>query len=303
MVGVRHTPGVGAGFAGLTTCGSVWACPVCSAKILAKRHEEVRDAIRAHVSRGEGHEIAMLTLTMRHHRGHSLQQLWDALSPAWARVTGGRTWIAEKAGYGVVGWLRVVELLHSRNGWHLHIHALMLLDRSGPAAFPIAGDPADGAVAPEQERRRSDDLGAWKSAITERWSNAVERAGLPRPLPRAQDLHLVTGNADPLAAYFTKQSDTDDLATAMAHEMTASMHKSSRAARGRTPWTMIDGIMAGDADELDLWHEYERASRGRRQMTWSRGLRKQLDLSPEMADEEIASEEADARESLLCQIR
>jgi len=47
----------------------------------------------------------------------------------------------------------------------------------------------------------------------------------------------------------------------------------------------------GDADAMTLWHEFEKASKGRRQITWSKGLRETLGLIVEKSDEEIAAEE------------
>ena len=48
-----------AGFSGLATCGSVWACPVCSAKIATRRAEELADVMRfgarTGVQREHGH--------------------------------------------------------------------------------------------------------------------------------------------------------------------------------------------------------------------------------------------------------
>ena len=65
---VRMTPGSSgsscrAGFAGLATCGSVWACPVCAAKVAAERAGELGAVLTA---AGEaGHQVAMVTLTVR----------------------------------------------------------------------------------------------------------------------------------------------------------------------------------------------------------------------------------------------
>jgi hypothetical protein len=58
-------------------------------------------------------------------------------------------------------------------------------------------------------------------------------------------------------------------------------------------WDLLDDVFSsGDADALDRWHEWERASKGRRQITFSRGLRARLGmLVEEQTDEEIAAEE------------
>src|SRR5690606_39143584 len=59
-----------AGFGGLATCGSVWACPVCSAKIAVRRASEVEQALNWNVERGG--TVVFATLTVRHRRGQSL---------------------------------------------------------------------------------------------------------------------------------------------------------------------------------------------------------------------------------------
>lgn len=270
-VTVRHGEH-GAGFGGVATCGSVWACPVCSAKILHTRQEDVRAAVAAHLADPAlGRQLAMATLTIRHRAGDPLQTLWNAVSKAWAAVTSGKVWQAERDRYGLAGWLRVVEVTEGRNGWHVHVHALLFLDRA---------DTPAGQVTPRE-------IDAWTGSMFGRWSRAVQRLDLAAPLPRAQDVHLVHGEAEPLAAYFTKATDLG-IAQAVALEFTRSATKTSRSSSSRSPWGILDGVMTGDIDELSRWHEYERASRGRRQMTWSRGLRDRLELAPEISDEEAA---------------
>jgi hypothetical protein len=165
----------------------------------------------------------------------------------------------------------------------VHVHALLFIDR--PSAVT------------------TDELVQWRGDATGVWSRALERKGLSPALERAQDLHLVTGNvSDPLADYFTKQSD-DTTADALSQEFTRSATKASRAASGgRSPWRILDGVMDGDADELALWTEYESASRGRRQMTWARGFRDRLGLNDPKSDEQIAETEEGEDSDTLCQI-
>jgi len=57
-VAVRVSGGVG-GFAGLSTCGSVWACGVCNAKIMARRQLEIGAGV-------EGWEAACGGLPLSH---------------------------------------------------------------------------------------------------------------------------------------------------------------------------------------------------------------------------------------------
>lgn len=92
-VGVRSSDGARAGFSNLQSCGSVWSCPVCAGKIMRQRADELGKALRW--ARREGHTVAMITLTVRHHRDDSLRDVWDAVAHGWNKVTSGRAWAGE----------------------------------------------------------------------------------------------------------------------------------------------------------------------------------------------------------------
>jgi len=273
-VAVRESGGVG-GFAGLSTCGSVWACGVCNAKIMARRQLEIGAAVE--VWKASGGEVAFGTLTMRHWSGHRLEDLWSALSKAWNRVTGGKSWLRDKERYGIAGWLRVVEVTFGENGWHVHIHSLLFLHTTTDTSA----------------------LESLKGSVFGRWSAALKSAGLPSPLAAGQDLRVLDGAADEqLSRYFTKAVHQ---AKRIGLEMTSTQTKTARGVHGtRSVWSFLDDVIdQGDADALDRWHEFQRASKGRRQLTWSKGLREQLGLRAEKSDEEVAGEELGTKEDDL----
>jgi hypothetical protein len=266
-IGLRLRADGVAGLAGLQSCGSVWADPICNAKIMARRALEIGAAIALWQS--QGHPVAFATFTMRHHRNQGLQALWDGLQAAWARVTSGRAWVAEKGAYGVAGWLRVVEVTRGRNGWHVHIHAVLFL-REWPTSAQLA---------------------SWHRGMIQRWTAGLVRNGLAAPLMLGQDLRLIEGPADTvLADYFTKATDRGSYELGL--ELTQTQSKQARTKHGTWPvWALLDGVQDGDADDLDAWHEWERVSKGRRQLTWAQGLRQLLALGVEHSDEDIAGEE------------
>ena len=273
-VAVRESGGVG-GFAGLSTCGSVWACGVCNAKIMARRQLEIGAAVE--VWKASGGEVAFGTMTMRHWSGHRLEDLWSALSKAWGRVTGGKSWLRDKQRHGIAGWLRVVEVTFGENGWHVHIHSLFFLESS--------------TVAP--------DLELLKGSMFGRWSAALKSLGLPSPLAGGQDLRILDGAADEqLSRYFTKAVHQ---AKRIGLEFTSTQTKTARGVHGtRSVWSFLDDVIdQGDADALDRWHEFQRGSKGRRQLTWSQGLRERLGLRAEKSDEEVAGEELGTKEDDL----
>jgi Replication protein len=248
-----------AGYAGLVTCGSTWACPCCAAKIAARRAEELSQVMRTVLTAGGS--ATLITLTMRHHSGHKLTDLWQALSAAWKGAISGKQWIADQELGGLLGWVRVVEATHGRNGWHLHVHALVCWERS-----------VLQELAQEIGHR-----------MWQRWTRVLERRGLTSWKHRGGvDVRMATLGTENLAHYFTK----------LAREITSSHTK--EALGGRSPFKILtDGLQTGDADDLDRWGEWEEASFGRRQLTWSLGvhdLRKLADLE-EQSDEEIAEED------------
>lgn len=262
-VGVRVASGV-AGFSGLCTCGSVWACPVCNAKIMARRRLEVQTVVAIH--QANAGRVLFGTLTLRHRAGQRLSDLWDCVAQSWSAVTSGKQWSALIQA-GVLGFLRVVEVTWGNNGWHVHIHFLLFL--------PAGVDQVD-------------DLGEF---MWRRWQSAVAKRGF-ESVRSAQDFRLLTGPADvDLSAYLAKQTD-------LGWELTSSQTKD--AGKTRPVWELLSRIVDdGDAEALDLWHEWEQGSFRRRQMTWSNGLRETFGLAKDLTDEEIAREVAGDEDLVL----
>src|SRR5665647_3504391 len=99
--GIRHD------ILAVRCCGVVlpsWVLrPLCSAVISAERQGDISAALSAWYV-GDGVEsfgkVALVTLTMRHNKGHSLKALWDALSEAWNLVGSGAGWAADQLAHG-----------------------------------------------------------------------------------------------------------------------------------------------------------------------------------------------------------
>ena len=265
-VAVRSRGGL-AGYAGLATCGSVWADPVCNSKVMARRAVEIGAAVATW--QAQGGAVAFATLTMRHTKGQALPALWDALSGAWGKVTSGSQWIKDKRRYGVAGWLRVVEVTHGVNGWHVHVHCVLFLE----------GKQTDRLVKQLHAR------------MVARWSRRLVDLGFMAPLAVGQEAHLVKDAGDnDLARYLTKATDS---ARRIGLEVTQTQSKTLRGAhKTRSPWELLDDVEnLGLAESLGLWHEWERGSKGRKQMTWSKGMRDLVGLVVEKSDEDVAAEE------------
>lgn len=259
-----------AGYSGLQHCGSVWACPVCASRILVHRALEIGtvlgEAIRA------GHALGFVTLTMRHHRGQNLADLWDAAGRGWRRAITGRGWVS--ASEMVDGWVRVWEVTEGRNGWHVHVHLVLVL--------------AEGTDAGA--------LDAVASGMYERWGRGLVAAGLDAPKRVGQDWHLATGDraASDLADYLAKSVsvvDSEDLAAGLGLELTHGMAGRAREGLATRPvWSMLDEM--AETGDLTGWREWEKASKGKRQVGWSVGLRERFAPSlDEQTDDQIVAQE------------
>lgn len=289
-VAVRRAPTGAAGFAGLTTCGSVWVCPVCNAKIMARRALEIGCAVARWQDLGGA--VAFGTFTMRHDRSQGLRDLWNALSKAWHAVTSGKQWIKDQDRYRIEGTLRAVEVTWGRNGWHVHVHALLFVHSD--------------AVQLENLHAR----------MFGRWSRSLVRQGMAAPLLVGQDMRLLTGPADlALAGYLTKSVDVPGQRPAgpkaeerdpgaIGLEVVYSQGKAARSALStQTPWALLDAVeQDGCAWSLGMWHEWERGSFNRQQLRWSKGLREVLALAAEQDDEQVAAQEMGSQEDDLVHI-
>jgi hypothetical protein len=257
------------GYAGLASCGSVWACPVCNAKVQAVRRLEVGTALAWGVSEGGA---AFGAYTVRHHRGDPLDPLWRSLSACWNRVNTDKVVRTVRADLGHLGFIRAAEVTDGAKGWHPHLHPVHLFGKR-----VTDGDIAD--LHREQYRA---------------WASAAARLGLGAPTTDAQHLHRVTAERGlgGLDDYFTKTVYRPD-SRAVGWEMTSTQTKSrTRASESRVPWEYLHAVhREGNADALDRWREWEQGSKGKRALTWSRGLRSRVGLDQEAADEDIAAAE------------
>lgn len=276
--GLRLTSGTGgniAGFSGLATCGSVWACPVCAAKIATRRADELADMMRHALE--QKCRASMVTLTMRHHEGQTLKACWNALSKAWGAVTSGKQWASDSLAYGIRGWVRAVEVTRGRNGWHVHVHALLIWDNDENWQRPVTL-----ALARQLAERM------WS-----RWNAALLRAGFDS-LRDAGGLDVRMATLTPggygLHEYFVK----------LAHEVTGGQAKLARGG-GRTPFQILADTLETVQQDGDVsdWREWEKASHGRRQLTWSQGLREWAGLDAEQKDEEVAAEQLEGDDLLF----
>lgn len=259
-------------YTGLMSCGSVWACPVCAAKVQERRREEVAQAVGW--ADAEGLQSCMVTLTFPHYAWQKLADLIAQQTDALHRLRAGAPWTRFKAATGYRGLIRSLELTVGDNGWHPHTHELWFVD---------AGVNAE----------------AMKAKILERWRSSCARAGL-----------LDLSNADQVAAfdahsvdvkgwckasdYLAKQDDSRHWG--VDSEIAKASTKAGRA-KGKHPFGLLAMAAEGDKKAGAQYAEYAQVMRGKRQLYWSAGLKGRVGVD-EQTDEELADQERDQADLL-----
>ncbi|MDV2433982.1 protein rep [Corynebacterium tuberculostearicum] len=266
-----------AGYAGVERCSSIWACPHCAAVIRAGRAAEIEQAVKAHQKTAG--EVLFFTGTVRHHRGDELATTLDAVLMGWKKMLQSRGWARLKKTYGLSGYVRAIEVTYGQNSWHPHVHALLFLDEGVPAEC-------------------WDEL---RELLFGLWSDSVVKAGAKRPTEKGLDLRKLDGDGRVLSAYLAKVQDEKKKGRTgkgwgVGAEMSRSDVKSGRES-SISPFELLDDDCAGySGDErARLWREYYSATKGRRAITWSRGLKKRYDVG-ERTDEEVQD---DAESTIL----
>lgn len=272
-----------ANYSGLQTCGSVWTCPLCAPKVGAERAADIAAAISAHCATGGS--WAFVTLTMRHTSAQRLTELLDGLTGAWAAIR------QDKRTRGLldahtVGWIKRLDLTEGANGWHPHLHVLVAL-RPG-AGEAEAEAIADGMFRPWQARLGKLGLGT-----------PTEAHGVDVKVLDLRQAHEAVAAYVAATEYAAAVKPTGD-AMGAALELANGNGKTARNGN-RTPMQLLADVVGyGLARDHARWREYEQATRGRRQMSWSNGLRRRLipELGPEVSDEDAAASD-DGRGRLI----
>lgn len=246
---------------GVQTCGSVWHCPVCAAKVTEARRAEVQ-ALGEFVAL-RGGQLLMLTLTAPHKRHDRLEDLVQAQRVAYRYLVSGKNALARIVP-GYAGMVRAQELTVGENGWHPHWHTLVVVSR------PL--DP--------------DTLAALGARIHARWSKAVATAGLGDVSAAGSNLVAakLAGDPDALSEYVCKWG--------AAEELTKLHTKDGKRAGSRTPWQLLSDYAGGDDRAGALWCEYSEVLHGGRQLVWSKGLKRAIGLE-DWEDDVLAAADAD----------
>jgi len=256
-----------ASYSGLQTCGSVWVCAVCAAKIAERRRGEISKAIAAHEALAGF--VLLMTLTAPHQRDNNLVELLEQQATALKYFNTDRSVRNVFKEMGCIGQIRALEVTHGRlseqnNGSHPHYHILVFSGLGG------------ASVRPDEAQLKD-----WAARLYLRWAACCERAGLGTP-SYAHGLKLDDGSK--AAAYASKWGLED--------EMTKGHIK--KAIHGETPFDLLRAVLsdASDKQAAALFIEFAAAFKGKRQLHWSAGLKKRYAIG-EASDEELAAKVED----------
>jgi len=112
-------------YEGLQTCGSVWVCPCCGARISETRRDEMNQLLAW--ARARGYRVMMLTLTARHGRDDDLAKLLDGMKDAKGRWARHRSYRQIKD--HMIGSVTATEVTGGgQHGWHPHFHLILIMD-------------------------------------------------------------------------------------------------------------------------------------------------------------------------------
>lgn len=268
--------------AGVETCGSVWTCPVCAARILAERAQEISTAVAEYGA----HRSWMVTVTLRHGPHHDLYVLRRVLRDAYARLKSGRWGQRLRAELGWRGDVSALEVTHGENGWHPHLHAVWFAGSDAPDAEQLADAWRRAVETTVAEHLR---VAQAPASVTEQRLRAVVGARYTDDphvyAEQVRDLVGVMPSAD-RGAVVTQCSDGAYLAK-MGLEVSGGLQQTA-AAGHRTAWQIAQHVAAGDVPSRRLWSDYSQALFGARQLVWSRAIRRELGLAPSRSDELVA---------------
>lgn len=258
-------------YGNLTTCGSVWACPVCCALVQQRRRPEISQLVDWAYS-GEL-SASMVTLTFPHTKFDSLADLLSKQRDAFTRLRAGSVWQDFKKRFGFQGLVRSLELTHGRNGWHPHTHELWI---SSPIALR--------------------DRDSFREFILARWIKACAASGLldlADPVQvQAFHLHAVDVRFDARDSDYLAKQDSGR-AWGVDREIALASTKKGRLS-GVHPHEFLVRQAKGD---FDRYVEYVNAMKGSRQLYWSSRLKSRVGVD-EVSDETLAETQTEKADVL-----
>ena len=256
-------------FSQLVTCGSVWACPVCSAKVQERRREEIQKGMQW--AYAQGLQCAMVTFTAPHQKSQHLADLLAMFGQALQKTRAGNPWKKVKEKINFQGLIRSLELTYGSNGWHVHTHEIWMISQHA-------------------------NMAELKEKVIERWLSACIKTGLVDPLKKRQIQDFLAHSVDikPFVSsgeYLAKMDDSRHWGA--DRELAKSSTKQGKKS-GIHPFGLLEiaaQFREGDGGiAAKLFREYVTEMTGKRQIFWTHGLKKRAGID-EKTDEELSEEQ------------
>jgi hypothetical protein len=262
----------------LQTCGSVWHCPVCAAKITERRRVEMNQAIEAH--KAAGGSVSFVTRTTPHYKTDNLFDIRSKFSKADGYLKNHRDYRIVMKSHGVsLGSIKAKELtVGDTNGWHLHVHEVYFHDAGAFEGSAVSTNPEYVSF-----------LETFRAGLYKRWKAAAVKAGFEEP---SEKHGLQVQNGDFAADYVSKWGvEPTDGNWNASSELTKAHVKNSK--KGHTPWSLIRLYRdTQDSALIPIIQEYAESMHGQRQLVWSRGLKAHFAID-EVDDETLVDEKED----------
>lgn len=253
-----------AGYKHLVRCESGWNCPICAAQITEGRVLELRK-----IAKHPDYELVLVSATLSHKKTDRLLPLLIALngqrSPtkvygAWQNLTSGRQWRDFCAEYGIIGVIKALEVTYGWNGFHPHVHALLVIKRSN---YDFDPKFAEHELAP-------------------RWVAAVAGMGYSATLEHGLN---VSTNAERIAEYIAKWGHEPTRDWSVEREVAKAPAKLGKR-KGFTPFQLLDEYGRGNKQAGKLFQEYAAAMKGRHQLYIPPKLKELFEIA-EVSDQEL----------------
>lgn len=259
-VTVSVTAGGQAHLTGVKRCGSIWSCPVCAPTIREQRAGDIDAACSAWTA--SGGQVWFVSATIPHQRGDDLGELMSRLQSVWSWAWGGDAGRELREVCGIDHTIRAWDHTYGSNGWHPHFHALLFV-RESELSLPA------GKFLPTLVAQR----------LRESWAmHGLEGKWVPGV---SVDIRPVV-TADAIGTYCAKVEGRWGAGLELARADLKRGH-------GVNPWQVMELASTGEARWVKAWASWEKATKGRNAIVWSRGLRDVVGLGEELTDEELAA--------------
>jgi len=243
-------------FKGVQRCGSVWACPRCSAAKRSKYAIELDAAYTAIMESDDLNPGVFLTLTLRHSKDVPLKTSLSTLHGAFAKMRVQNGWRRLMDQLGKIALVRSTEITYSdKNGWHPHLHIWLITNKT---------------VSKAARANAEKEISGWWQTVVAKYSGGAALV----PNSKGCDLRLV--NSRGIAAYVNKIQDDKEPGNnrRLSNELVRGDLKTARARSSIVPFELLDR-----PDGKKLWLEYVETTKGRRALDWTKGFKNRLGIT------------------------